>query len=314
MLYRGILVLMTMILIGCSQQPEGIEKSAEAEARGFSIIQIQDLRIVPENPRTDVPLQANVIVRGGEPEWINYQWLRNGEPIPGAIRPILGKENLHKGDFISVTVRIKQLGDNRDEKTSDIVVIGNTPPVATFTGIKPSTPKSNETLKASGAAYDLDHDQVDFVYQWIANGEPIVGQDEQFLASSHFQRGDRVQVAVTPYDGEEFGMTVRSAPVVVGNSPPEIVSDPPAHLEDGTFQYAVQTVDVDEDPVKFSLDGETPTGLEIDSATGLIRWQPVMLKSEGTYVFQVVAEDPEGGQSIQKITLTYTPETQASGG
>nr|NIW49865.1 hypothetical protein [Gammaproteobacteria bacterium] len=52
-------------------------------------------------------------------------------------------------------------------------------------------------------------------------------------------------------------MPLTSAPVVVDNSPPEIVSNPPAHLEDGTFRYAVKTVDVDGDPVKFSLTGET---------------------------------------------------------
>jgi hypothetical protein len=28
----------------------------------------------------------------------------------------------------------------------------------------------------------------------------------------------------------------------------------------------------------------------------------------------VVAEDPEGGQSIQEITLNYSPEAQSSGG
>jgi hypothetical protein len=307
MLHRSIILLMMMTLIGCNQQPGSVEKSPKAESRGFSVIQIQDLRIVPENPRTDIPLKADVLLRGGEPEWIDYQWLKNGEPIPGAIRPILGKEHLHKGDFISVTVRIKLSGDNRDEKTSDIVVIGNTPPVATFAGIEPSSPQSNETLKASGAAYDLDNDQVDFVYQWMANGEPIVGEEEQFLANSHFQRGDRVQVAITPYDGEEFGMPLRSAPVVVGNSPPEIVSKPPAHLEDGTFRYAVKTVDVDGDPVKFSLTGETPAALEIDSATGLIQWKPDMPKDEVTYVFQVVAEDSEGEKSIQQITLSYKP-------
>lgn len=298
---------MIATLIGCSQQPAGMEKRAESESDGMTVIQIRDLRIVPENPRTDVPLQATLTLRGDEPEWINYQWLRNGEPIPGAIRPILDKEHLHKGDFISVTVRVKKQGSTRDEKTSDIVVIGNTPPVATFAGIKPSTPQSNETLKATGAAYDHDSDRVDFVYQWIANGNPIVGQEEQNLANSHFQRGDQVQVAITPFDGEEFGMPLKSAPVVVGNSPPEIISSPPAHMEDSIFRYAVRTVDVDGDPVKFSLAGETPPGLEIDPATGLIQWKPVMLQSKGSYVFQVIAEDPEGARSVQRVTLGYKP-------
>ena len=308
------MLLMIIILIACSQQPGSVEKRSRSESGDFSIMQIQDLVIVPENPRSITSLQVNMKVRGGEPEDIVYQWLRNGEPIPGAIRPILGKEHLHKGDFISVTVRIKQPGNKRDEKTSDIVVIGNTPPVATFAGIEPSTPKSNETLKASGAAYDHDSDQVDFVYQWIANGEPIIGEEEQFLANSHVQRGDQVQVAVTPFDGEEYGMTIRSAPVVVSNSPPKIVSSPPERTEEGVFRYPVQVEDSDGDTLMFSLRGEAPTGLEIDPATGVIQWQVVIPDKDVTYIFQVVAEDPEGAQSIQEITLKYSPEALASGG
>jgi hypothetical protein len=308
MLRRSIMFLIIMTIIGCSQQPESIEKRTKSESRGFSIIQIRDLVILPENPDSVTPLQVDVQLRGDEPERMEYQWLRNGEPIPGAIWPTLKAEYVHKGDFISVIVRAKQPGADGDEQTSDAVIIGNTQPVATFSGVEPGAPTSSEQLKALGVGFDHDRDNVSFVYQWIVNGEPVVGQDEQFLATSHFRRGDRVQITVTPFDGEEFGMPLRSAPVVVGNSPPEIVSNPPAQMADSTFRYAVRTVDVDGDPVKFSLEGETPSGLEIDPATGLIQWKPVMDGGEVAYVFRVVAEDPEGAKSVQQITLGYKPE------
>ena len=307
MLHRGIIFLMIMAIVGCGQQPDTVEKRAKSESHGFSIIQIRDLLILPENPRSGTPLQASMEFRGGEPERVVYQWLRNGEPIPGAIWPTLKAEHVRKGDFIAVTVRAQQPESNGDEQTSDPILIDNTQPVATFSGVEPGRPTSSEKLKAKGVGYDPDGDSVSFVYQWMVNGEPVVGQDEEFLATSHFQRGDRVQVAVTPYDGEEFGLTLRSAPAVIGNSSPEIVSDPPVHLEGGTFQYAVQAVDVDEDTVKFSLEGETPAGLEINPASGLIEWKPVMPKGEVSYVFQVIAEDPEGAKSVQQITLNYKP-------
>ena len=230
MLHRGIIVLMIVTLIGCGQQPESLEKRSKSESRGFSIIQIRDLVILPENPLSVTPLQVSMQFRGGKPERMVYQWLRNGEPIPGAIRPTLKAEYLSKGDFIAVTVLAKQPGGNGDEQTSDAVIIGNTKPVATFSGVEPATPTSSEKLKAQGVGYDHDSDNLSFVYTWMVNGEPVMGQEEQFLATSHFRRGDRVQVTVTPYDGEEFGMPLRSAPVVVGNSSPEIISDPPAHL------------------------------------------------------------------------------------
>ncbi len=305
---RGIMILLLIIaLTGCSQQPNGGESKDESSSQGFAIIRIRDLTILPENPTTSTPLQADMKVGGGEVARMEYQWLRNDNPIPGAIEPILAAEYLRKGDFISVTVRAKQAGGGSDEQTSDTVIIGNTQPVATFAGVEPGTPTSGDRLKAVGVGYDHDRDNLTFVYQWMVNGDPVVGQDEQFLPSSHFRRGDKVQVAVTPYDGEEFGMSLQSAPVVVGNSPPEIVSDPPRRMEDSTFRYAVQTVDVDGDPLTFSLEGEVPAGLEIDPATGLIQWKPGGPGSEKNYVFQVIAEDPEGARSVQQITLNYKP-------
>jgi hypothetical protein len=305
---RGIMMLLLILaLTSCSQQPDGGESKDESSSQGFAIIRIRDLKILPENPTTSTPLQVDMRLGGGEPARMEYQWLNNGNPIPGGIEPILATEYLHKGDFISVTVRAKQAGGGSDEQTSDAVIIGNTQPVATFAGVEPGTPTSGDTLKALGVGYDHDSDNVTFVYQWIVNGDPLVGQDEQLLANSHFRRGDRVQVVVTPYDGEEFGMSLQSTPVVVGNSPPEIVSDPPRRMEDSTFRYAVQTKDVDGDSLTFSLEGKVPAGLEIDPATGLIQWKPVGTGSGGSYVFQVIAEDPEGAKSVQQITLNYKP-------
>ncbi len=238
---------------------------------------------------------------------MSYQWLRNGNPIPGAIGPTLGSQHLHKGDFISVIARVNQPGGMGPEATSDAIVVGNTLPVGTFAAVEPSSPTSSDTLTAVASAYDFDGDEVTFSYQWVVNGEPLVGEEEQRLASEHIRRGDQVRVAVTPFDGEEWGTVIRSAAVVVENSPPKIVSAPPARTEEGFFRYAVKAEDPDEDTLRFSLRGKPPAGLELDPATGLVQWQVVIPKGEITYVFQVVAEDPDGGRSIQEITLKYGP-------
>lgn len=307
MLRWPILLVLALGLMGCSQQPEGSKGSMEPKLVSPEAGKITHIQILPENPRTATTLEADVEFRGWEPEQLGYQWLRNGNLIPGAIRPTLGSQHLHKGDFISVIVRVKQPGGNEQEATSDAVVIGNTLPVATFASVEPGTPSSSDTVKALAVAYDYDGDDVSFTYQWVVNGEPIVGEDEQLLTGKHFRRGDRVQVAVTPFDGEEWGSAIQSAAVVVQNSPPKIVSDPPARTEKGVFSYAVKAEDPDEDTLQFSLRGKPPAGLEIDAATGLVQWQVVIPKGEITYVFQVVAEDPDGGQSIQEITLKYGP-------
>jgi hypothetical protein len=305
MLRWPILLALALGIIGCSQQPEGSRGTMGPKLISSQAGKITAIQILPENPRTDSTLEAEVNFRGWEPEQLGYQWLRNGNIIPGAIRRTLGSQHLHKGDFISVVIRVYQPGGSEQEATSDAVIIGNTVPVATFASVEPGTPKSNDTLKVVAAAYDYDGDEVSFSYQWMVNGEPIVGEDEQLLSGQHFRRGDRVQVAVIPFDGEEWGTAIRSAAVVAQNSPPKIVSDPPARTEKGVFRYAVKAEDPDEDTLRFSLRGKPPSGLEIDAATGLVQWQVVIPKGEITYVFQVVAEDPDGGQSIQEITLKY---------
>ncbi len=305
---RIIILFLVMGFLGCGQQPEGARETTDTNLQNFAVTRISKIKILPENPRTDNRLKVEVILRGGEPERVSYQWLQNGEPIPGATRPVLERKYLHKGDFIAVSVRVHQPGGSGDERTSDAVTIGNSRPVATFAGIEPAIPSSSDTLEAVGTAYDQDDDTVSFVFQWIVNGETVVGQDEQFLLSDHFRRGDSVQAVLTAYDGEEYGSTIQSAPVVINNSPPKIVSVPPAGTENGVFRYAVQTEDADGDPLRFSLYGEPPAGLEIDPDTGLVQWQEVFPKGEITYDFKVVVEDPEGSRSIQQITLQYKPE------
>jgi hypothetical protein len=231
--------------------------------------------------------------------------LRNGSPIPGANGPTLGGEALRKGDFISVQVRTGQSGE--EGVKSDAVVMGNTAPVVEWVGITPNPATSSSTLEAVAQGRDRDQDQLTYAYRWLVNGETVVGQHEPSLDKGYFRRGDRVQAAVTPFDGTEWGKETVSQPVVIKNSPPMIVSLAPARLESMRYRYEVKAEDADGDSVKFSLEGNVPPGMKIDEATGVIEWQVSVPKEPTTWEYEVVAEDPEGLKSIQKITLRYKP-------
>jgi hypothetical protein len=103
--------------------------------------------------------------------------------------------------------------------------------------------------------------------------------------------------------------TVSTIPwVFVRNSPPVIVSSPPARLEEGTsYRYDVEAEDADGDPLRFSLEGDPPEGMVMDRDTGIIEWQVEVPEGAVTYTYEVVAEDQEGARAIQKVTLAYTP-------
>jgi hypothetical protein len=66
---------------------------------------------------------------------------------------------------------------------------------------------------------------------------------------------------------------------------------------------------VDGDPMRFSLRGNAPPGMKINPETGLVEWEMVTPKEATTWEYEVVAQDPEGAKSVQKITLKYTPPT-----
>jgi hypothetical protein len=299
--------LLGLTILSCGEKSENSATKARPELQGSEAGSIRDILITPDNPTPLTGLEAKVLFRGKEPERLSYQWLKNGSPIPGAIRPVLSSGQHRKGDFVSVEVQASYPGGGMDRSVSDVVVIGNTPPVVRRISITPNPATSSDTLQAVVETTDQDGDQVSLIYEWTVDGETMVGQDDASLASQYFRRGNTVQVAATPQDGLEAGNTRVSDEVVIQNSAPRIVSVPPERAEEGLYRYSVQAEDPDGDPLRFSLGGELPDGMEIDSETGMVQWQVVVPDNEVTYHYEVVAEDSAGAKSIQKITLSNAP-------
>ncbi|HVO84545.1 MAG TPA: putative Ig domain-containing protein [Syntrophobacteria bacterium] len=300
---RVLLVLLISVLLGCGQQSGGSSPPAETPGPAETAVAIAAVRVLPEHPTPQSTLEAKVRFSGGQPEQVAYQWLRNGMPLPGAIGATLVGEQLRKGDFIAVQVRIGQ----GEPAKSDPVVIGNTPPQVTWVEISPKQPTSSDTLEAVASGTDRDHDQLIYAYTWAVNGGKVIGQNGPSLDKSHFRRGDQVQVTVAPFDGSDWGKEVTGPGVVIGNSPPMIVSTPPSRLESDPYRYEVKAEDADGDPIRFSLRGNVPPGMKIDEATGVVEWKVVVPKEATTWEYEVVAQDPGGLRTVQKITLKYTP-------
>ncbi len=71
------------------------------------------------------------------------------------------------------------------------------------------------------------------------------------------------------------------------------------------YLYDVQAIDPDNDTVTYEL-VEAPTGMSIDSATGLIRWTPGA-SERGLHSIEVRAADNRQGVSSQRFTLRASP-------
>jgi hypothetical protein len=308
MFRRAIIFLLAVGFFSCSQPAGDRQESAESGYGAEEAAWIRLIRIEPANPTSYSNLKATVQVRGDPEARIGYQWLTNNQPIPGAIQATLAKQHFSRGDFISVQVWVVQPGSNKNPVTSDVVMIGNTPPAVTWVAIGPAPPTSTAELKAVASGKDLDNDPMTYTYEWIVNGETVVGPEGPSLANRYFRRGDKVQVAATAFDGTDWGQPNTSIPVIIQNSPPLIVSKPPAQLEEGAiYRYEIKAEDMDGDTLSYSLQGKPPEGMVIDSKTGVVEWQVVIPAEPVTYEYAVVVVDPEGGKSVQKITLKKAP-------
>ncbi len=308
MFRRAIILLLTVGFFSCSQPADDRQESAESGYGTEETARVRSIWLEPANPTSYSNLKAEVEVRGDPEARLGYQWLKNDEPIPGAIQNTLAKKHFNRGDFISIQVWVIQPGSNRNPVTSDVVMIGNTPPAVEWVAIGPAPPTSTAELKAVASGKDLDNDAMTYTYEWIVNGETVVGPEGPSLPNRYLRRGDEVKVAATAFDGTDWGQPNTSIEVIIQNSPPMIVSKPPAQLEEGaTYRYEIKAEDVDGDTLSYSLQGKPPEGMVIDSKTGVVEWKVVIPAEPVTYKYEVVVVDPEGSKSIQKITLKNTP-------
>ncbi|RNC69894.1 MAG: hypothetical protein ED859_07070 [Desulfuromonadales bacterium] len=82
------------------------------------------------------------------------------------------------------------------------------------------------------------------------------------------------------------------------NSPPTFTSTPvTSAVRYQTYQYAVKATDPNGDSITYSLSSR-PSGMSIDSSTGVITWKPY---STGSYSVSVKATDSKGGSSYQNF-------------
>ena len=103
-------------------------------------------------------------------------------------------------------------------------------------------------------ASDPEGDSISLSYQWVKNGDELIGETSEALRDPSLKKGDRISLRVTPYDTESTGEEVASQEIVILNSAPVIASSPRAQkMKSALYRYQVVAEDPDGDPVTFSL-------------------------------------------------------------
>jgi hypothetical protein len=155
-------------------------------------------------------------------------------------------------------------------------------------------------------AEDPDGGDLDYRYAWRINGRAVSASGPS-LDTKMLQNGDSIQVEVVAEDGRDESDPIQSAPVVIANAFPEILSSPSEISADGEFRYAIEARDPDGDRnLRYQLK-TAPEGMTVNPVLGEVRWQPTAAQA-GTHPVEVVVEDSAGARTVQAFELQVEAE------
>ena len=300
------------------QPPETTESAApqpqvvpETVARNSAPI-IESLEFEPPRPRPGESVHAVVSVRDrdGDLLRVGYEWYLNGNDVRAKAERV-SFPRARKGDVIEVLVTANDSRGARSRQRAQTRV-GNSPPLLSFVRVEPKGPvQRGVELVAKVEVQDPDRDAVRVRFEWQVNGRTRPDHGDR-LQTEPLRRGDRVQVFAVASDGEDESERIAAEPVEIGNTPPEIVSQPAAAREDGSFFYQVRARDPDNDRgLLFSLD-EAPDGMTISRTDGEVAWQP-REDQLGEYRVAIVVDDRHGGKTSQLFTISIAGESSDGG-
>jgi hypothetical protein len=144
---------------------------------------------------------------------------------------------------------------NRPESMTKI----NSSPIITSVRIFPEKPYQDSELNLIIQSQDPDGDPVMYRYQWIKNGEEIIGENRGEFKSGNFKKGDFIQVRVTPSDGKTEGDPYLTNQVKILNVPPAIQGvwiKPEVAYANDRLSALVKAIDKDGDLIYFTYQWE----------------------------------------------------------
>ena len=291
--------------ISCTGSSPGTADSS-APAKGNQPPTITSAKILNDPIPLTGPVEVQIDAQDPEREAVSfaYQWYVDNAPVSRQTNSTLPAELLKRGQSVFVEI-IPTDGVHKGHpyRTKSVVVGSTSPRVATVSLI-PQIARSGDKLESVVDASDPDHDWVDLTYKWYRNETMIKEGEESFLDTTGFIARDKITVEVTAHDPAVTGNSLKSEPLVLENSAPKIVSTPPVPGSEGRFDYAVKTIDLDGDQVKYFLEA-APIGMSISEASGHILWL-IPSDQKGVFHVKVVAKDGHGGIATQEFNLSLT--------
>ncbi len=295
---------------GCSSSPQD-GSVVEGATKNNHPPTVRLVTIVPTPVTLAGPITAHVAADdpdGTEPTK-RFQWIVNGAPLMGATGFELKPDYVKRGDQVALEVIASDGQTDSIPYRTEPVTVANTPPLVAGVTIEADVPGRSNRVLAKVDAIDPDRDEIHYIYRWWRNDKQVKEGEENVLDTTGFGRKDVVAVEVIARDQETAALPTRSAPIVLGNSPPQIVSNPAALTDRQRYEYMVQAKDIDGDTVTYGLE-TAPPGMTIDKVTGQVTWH-VTQGLAGTHRIKVMADDGQGGTAWQEFEISIPSTAQS---
>jgi hypothetical protein len=306
-MHKFLCFIFLILFVSCSSEKPsevGSQKPSEAGGGGVSetsqphvstTVSSYSLQIVPVNATRNTTIY--LIAQGFKPSDVKIEWLVNDKITGSPAVSQLNTAEIKKGDKVQAKATIQG-----KEMLSNVIQVGNSPPVINKVRILPEVFKPGDTLSVEVSGSDADEDEVTISYEWTKNGEPA-GNSKRIEVP--LKREDKVDVRITPFDGEVYGRPVILHREIV-NLPPMIIEDKKYNFDGKVYSYQVKATDPDGDPLTYSLKS-APSGMTVDPSTGQLKWN-VPPEFTGKTPITVSVTDGHGGESLHSLTLEIRPE------
>ncbi|OHB33954.1 MAG: hypothetical protein A2X84_01475 [Desulfuromonadaceae bacterium GWC2_58_13] len=246
--------------------------------------------LLPAHPTAQDCLKAFV---QGKVRRAEYRWLVNGEEVSEQTGNSLCSDKLRRNDQVEVLLV------GTESRAS--VMVGNSPPQIVEVSATSEQALRRGDIRVNAVTEDADSDEVTLNYQWLVNGEEDLFSTAETLVTDRYQKGDTIQVKITPHDGIEEGETYASEALTIPNAPPRIISKPPEKFEALEYVYQVEASDPDGQKLTYQL-AEAPEGMTIGES-GQVNWS-LSGVTAGTYPIKITVEDPDDGKTTQEFSIT----------
>ena len=257
---------------------DGLSESATVVAPGVRLVNvvptIEAARVEPPalaygvGPTCEVDGWADA---AGAPETVQVRWFIDSILWTASSSP--SGTDLVRGQEVRCEATPVDDVDAGDPVLSPPAMVLNSPPSVARVFLEPEVPTAADTVSARfETVYDPDGDAVTIQISWLVDGTEVAetyagegGDPDGEVFPGVLARGEHLEVACRPYDGQSSGVEVYADATLV-NAPPEVTDldvspNPPQAGVD--LVPVVSTFDADGDPVdvsiRWTINGGNPT-------------------------------------------------------